>query len=286
MTLARLLFFRGLLMAGIGLPAAAVTAQEAADEGEICGTPEWSVEAAASVESVIRSLRPAAERPAWSIPVAFHVLHSGGEGDVADSRIGEQIGSMNCAFGGTGFSFRLLRIDRTDHDTWYRTCAAQEAAVKGALAVDPTHVLNLYSCDYRVGSNIGGMARYPWDFPEASVMHGAMLNHMLVVGSSLPNYNVRGHSVVHEVGHYLGLWHTFQGGCSDGDLVADTPAQAAGLRDCRSGFNDTCPAPGLDDTLNFMNWGNDCRDHFTPGQAERMRSVVGSLKPGLGEGPG
>ena len=85
-----------------------------------------------------------------------------------------------------------------------------------------------------------------------------------------------GDALVHEVGHWLGLYHVYRGYCdgAEGDHVADTGRiswVSAARRDCDA--RDTC---GNDDgradpVRNFMSAGSDdCIDVFTEGQAERM----------------
>jgi hypothetical protein len=78
-----------------------------------------------------------------------------------------------------------------------------------------------------------------------------------VLNASLPGGHAEpfnlGDTLTHEVGHWLGLFHTFQGGCSKpGDSVADTPQQADGgnIFDCTPSL-DTCAAPGTDLVRNF-----------------------------------
>lgn len=71
---------------------------------------------------------------------------------------------------------------------------------------------------------------------------------------------------VHEVGHWLGLFHTFNSpkdiedatGCDGpGDYVDDTPAEAypVGGDTCPEPGRDTCPGlPGLDPIDNYMTY--------------------------------
>ncbi|KAJ3514353.1 hypothetical protein NLJ89_g2428 [Agrocybe chaxingu] len=85
----------------------------------------------------------------------------------------------------------------------------------------------------------------------------------------------QGSTVIHEAGHWLGLWHTFQDGCEgEGDGVADTPAEAGPASGCPIG-RDSCPTlPGLDPVQNWMDYSAEgCRDSFTAGQIARMQTA-------------
>lgn len=65
---------------------------------------------------------------------------------------------------------------------------------------------------------------------------------------------VRGTDAVHEVGHWLGLLHTFRGGClGEGDYIDDTPASRV-TTVCRTTL-DSCPdRPGNDPVTNYMSY--------------------------------
>jgi hypothetical protein len=151
--------------------------------------------------------------------------------------------------------------------------------MKQALAVEPTHVVNLYTC--KPGQNILGYAYYPWTFSETDFRHGVVVLHASLPGGSAAPYN-EGDTVTHEVGHYLGLYHTFEGACDDpGDYVADTPSEASPDYYCEAG-RDSCPAVGLDPVHNYMDYGDDlCLDNFTAGQVSRMQSSVQVYRPSL-----
>lgn len=103
-------------------------------------------------------------------------------------------------------------------------------------------------------------------------------------GGSLDLYN-RGGTAIHEIGHWNGLLHTFQGeSCSAdnaGDHISDTPQQSTPTDGCPS-QKDSCPdSPGLDAIHDFMDYSSDvCYESFTPGQGLRMRNMWTSMREG------
>ncbi|MGH3385853.1 MAG: zinc metalloprotease, partial [Nocardioidaceae bacterium] len=113
-----------------------------------------------------------------------------------------------------------------------------------------------------------GIAQFPWT--KSLATDGIRVKWTTLPGGSQTNFN-DGETATHEVGHWLGLYHTFQGGCKDpGDFVGDTPAQASPTSGCPVG-RDSCPAEGLDPIHNYMDYSFDsCYTQFTAGQSTRM----------------
>ena len=93
----------------------------------------------------------------------------------------------------------------------------------------------------------------------------------------LNRYN-EGNTLVHVVGHWLFLAHTFEGGCTStgwGAGVEDTPAIAGPDYGCPSHAVDSCPdLPGNDMVTNYMDYTDDtCMNRFTEGQFIRMKQA-------------
>jgi len=255
-----------------------------------CGFENPSAAERMTIEAKLRDFRAspqssliAAAAVNRNIRVHFHVITTNtGAGDVSDTQLDNQINVLNSAYAGSGFSFVKNGYTRTRNTTWYNGCdkTSIERQIRKTLAVDPTHVFNVYVCG--LGGGLLGRATFPSYYPESSYMHGVVILNASLPGGSATNYN-GGDTLTHEVGHYLGLYHTFQGGCAaPGDSVADTPAEASPASGCPAG-RDTCTAPGLDPITNFMDYTYDsCMNTFSTEQRIRAQDQVSLYKPSIG----
>jgi len=199
-----------------------------------CATPEVGDVEQAAIESVLNSVS-FANAPAGTITVnvAFHVINKGtgiANGDIPDSMIADQIAVLNEAYAGqtgglgtaTSFKFVLQSIDRTTNATWYTMTAgsAAETAAKTALRKGTATTLNSYAAN--IGQGLLGWATFPSSYASKPKDDGVVILTQSMPGGTASPYNY-GDTGTHEVGHWLGLYHTFQGGCAKtGDYVDDT----------------------------------------------------------------
>ena len=215
-----------------------------------------------------------------TIPVYVHVLSAGpsaAEGNVPSSQIQQQVTVLNRAFAGgyggyrTPFAFKLAGVTRTQNAAWFAMGYASqtERRAKAALRQGGADALNIYTTN-GANDSLLGWATFPSMYQGQPGIDGIVVHYGSLPGGFIDGFDL-GQTATHEVGHWLGLFHTFQNGCSSsGDRVEDTPAQRTPSSGCPVG-KDTCGAPGADPIHNFMDYSDDpCYAEFSAGQSQRM----------------
>ncbi len=223
-----------------------------------------------------------------TIPIAIHVITDGVS--VSQQRIDEQLDVLNAAFlnGQPVFTFvpvtpPILPIDSFEWGTSLAGSPEAAEMMRQTQVGFAPEVMHVYVTSVGDVGLYSGYATFPWEYAEDSDQHGVVVDQQtLPLGSNPAVYT--GDILVHEVGHHLGLYHTWQGGCGDpGDEIEDTsPHLFNGDLASRTNCAFLSACGGTEPGDNHMNNTlDDCRELFTPGQHIRMGDMVAIFKPGL-----
>ncbi|KAG8816870.1 hypothetical protein FRC18_000781, partial [Serendipita sp. 400] len=187
------------------------------------------------------------------VDVVWHVIYdkdATNSGYLSDGTISDSLLALNNHYNGTGFIFKYSpkNVTHIHNAYWFYNAkdgSHAERQMKTALAVEDPKVLNLYSV--ALSGGLLGYATFPWDYSENKKLDGVVFSHKSVPGSDVTDYN-EGKTLTHEVGHWLGLFHVFEGGsCTgEGDSVDDTPPQSTSTEGCPEVASSSCPGNGGD----------------------------------------
>lgn len=247
------------------------------------------------------------------IPVVFHIIHDDSLQNISQAQIMDQIRILNEDFrrtvGTPGFSsdaastdmqieFRLAQYDpngnKSDGIIRIKSALTGNAddAVKALSYWNSDKYLNVWVVknikDNNPATMTLGYAQFPWDRASRPTTDGVVVRADVVgtVGIGLAKH--AGRTLTHEVGHWLGLLHTFQGGCSggtncatQGDGVCDTPPVESASNGCPVGKNScTFDSPDLPDMVrNYMDYSDGtCQNTYTAGQKTRVYGSLASYR--------
>jgi hypothetical protein len=176
-------------------------------------------------------------------------------------------------------------IMRYTNNSWFNDMGSYW----NTIAWNTQRYLNIYTNNPAGGSTLG----YVPDLPQGGTVLNSAADRVVILHSAFgrpatggPPYNL-GRSCTHEVGHYLGLFHTFEGGCGtaacygSGDRICDTNPEASPRFGCPTSAS-SCGSP--DPYHNYMDYADDgCMTGFTQEQARRMRCTLQYYRPLLAQ---
>jgi len=266
-------------------------------------------ETEAEIQRILRNQRAgdSPESVVHQIPVVFHIMYYDEQDNISDAQIQSALTILNqdmrrlnpdttnlrAVFKSSAadleVEFVLAKIGPNGECSnginrrWNINSLAANNAIKSSLNWPNSKYLNVWVVrsinlsGTPTGTIVLGYSAFPYNGIPGT-QDGIVIRHDHL-GSIGTAQGERHRTLTHEVGHYLNLFHTFQGGCAFGDQCADTPPVAASSSGCSSNQN-TCTVdlPDLPDMIeNYMDYSsNQCMNTFTQNQKSRVKAVLTS----------
>jgi hypothetical protein len=243
-----------------------------------------------------------------TIPVVVHIVYHTSSENISDAQINSQIEAMTRDFNkensdvsktpsvfqglvaNCGIRFQLAQRDErgnvttgitrhyADQLTWGVSEDIKMPTKGGFAPWNPAKYLNIWVC------NMGGRSIGFSSFPGMPAEYdGVVIDYRTFGTTGTVRYPYdKGRTCTHEVGHWLGLFHTWGDAQCGDDHIHDTPTQEAEHKG-----NPTFPqysvcqgTKTIDMTMNYMEYVNDESMYmFTNGQKEKMWAVLQAVRP-------
>ncbi|TFK61066.1 hypothetical protein BDN72DRAFT_805281, partial [Pluteus cervinus] len=206
------------LAVGLLLGSSTILAKPVRTPFRYCGTHLPQEQIVAAEAHFQANQVPSVASAAHVVNVYFHVIANStalAGGYVPDSQLHSQVDVLNEGYKTTGISFVLKKITRTINSAWFTNVAPgvqEQTDMKTALRVGGAADLNVYTVGFKAANGYLGYSTYPFSYPSAPKDDGVVILFSSLPGGTSAPYNL-GQTLTHEAGHWVGLYHTFEGGC-------------------------------------------------------------------------
>jgi len=253
------------------------------------------------VQAILKGSKKTALDTIKIIPIVVHIIHNGGSENISEAQIQSQIDVLNEDFGklpgtngdGNGVDTRVrlclakispegnctngivrIKTTLTNHQSY------QRPLLKELSFWDNTRYLNIYVLK-TINGGVLGYSSFPGGPPDED---GVVVRHNVFGRTGTAAFSL-GRTTTHELGHWFGLYHTFNNGCgtdtcSDGDYICDTPPVASPNYTCATVNSCSNDNPDVNDQIeNYMDYTPDaCKNIFTNGQKLRIQSTLNNIR--------